>query len=344
MELGNLTMNRRARYPRPVPRHAAVTISVLVALTWSSRALCGEIAVTDHSGAKHTLSGCAEDRYFYRSGTPWSGSIALDPAYEGRISQLKAFVALNFHTPKDQERITQAALSRGMRSYAKDEGYANVILMVPMSSIDVITLGDRKGENNSQQTSSVKVAGRRAFDAGAGYAELRCKENLGPLGQADFSAALEGLKEIRAVGEPTVFRPDLTVFGTDAVPFKATVTDTAGQAIVFEKAMFVQMEAVSRSRYPYIGTTGYEAVAMSSDLALTRSGTSRLTLSSAKLRRVEVGKYSAAFDVKATLRSGEAFDLAITPNDDRRPGILGATPDGWVWVPWHAVSFVEFLD
>jgi len=233
-----------------------------------------------------------------------------------------------------------------MGDYGTSEGFSNVILLVPLSSVEVITFGEKKGERNREQPSSVRIAGRPAFNAGRPYADLRCKEDLGPLGRSDFSAWAEDLKEIRASGEPQHFVSDFSVFGSRAVPFKASVTDTSGQVIVFEKALFSQSDTVSRSRYPYVGTTGYETVLFSSDLAVTRSETSHLSLSSAKLRRIQVVKNhgtSHEYDAKMTLRSGESFDLTISPPSDPS-GILGATPDGWVWVPWYAVSVVEFPD
>ena len=118
---------------------------------------------------------------------PVHRSIALDPEYKTSNSQLSSFIALNFHTQSEQKQIVDAALNRGMTEH--DKSFSNVILMITLSSVDVITFGKEKGEGNNEQTSSVKVAGRRAFDAGTAYADIRCKEDHGPLGQADFSAA-----------------------------------------------------------------------------------------------------------------------------------------------------------
>jgi hypothetical protein len=136
------------------------------------------------------------------------------------------------------------------------------------------------------------------------------------------------------------------VFGSHAVPFKASATDLSGRVIAFEKAVFSQADTAARPRHGYFGDTMYATVTFSSDLAVTRSETRHLSLSSAKLRRIEVVKNHGAsheYDAKMTLRSGESFDLTISPPYDPS-GILGATPDGWVWVPWYAVSFVEFPD
>ena len=347
-------MNR----PLRTTKGSATWLPAVIALTVTAsaqgqsppaRATVGSaILVTDRSGTKHVLRECAQNRgiRFQNSGTPFSGAVALDPQYEASISQLSTFIALNFHTPTEQKRILQAALDRGMGEYGTSEGFSGVILLVPLSSVEVITFGEKKGERNREQTSSVKVAGRPAFDAGTGYADLRCKEDLGPLGQSDFSAWAEDLKEIRASGEPQRFVSDFSVFGTHAVPFKASVTDTSGRVIVFEKAMFSQHDTVERSRYPYVGSTGYATVTFGSDLAVTRSETSHLSLSSEKLRRIQVVKNhgtSHEYDAKMTLRTGESFDLTISPPADPS-GILGATPDGWVWVPWYAVSAVDFPD
>ncbi|MGA2905490.1 MAG: hypothetical protein ABSD98_16815 [Candidatus Korobacteraceae bacterium] len=346
------------RFCCPISDRVTVMIVALLALGCSVPTL-GQIVVTDRSGTKHILTECADTRDFYRSGTPFSGDIALDPGYKARIPQLSTFIALNFHTPKDQKRILETAIRRGRGGQYASDGLSNVILMVPMSSVDVITFGENKGKMNEngevtfEQTSSIKVAGRPAFDGGTGYADLKCKEDLGPLGQAEFSAWVENLKEIRASGKPKNFRGDFNVFACNALPFKATVTDTSGQVIILDKAVYAQEGSVSRSRYPYMGDSEYSTVRCSSDLAVARSGTSHLSLSATKLRRIEVNKVNmgfntgySGFDAKVMLRSGGTFDLTITPENGFSvpSGILGATPDGWLWVPWNAVSVVEFQD
>ena len=64
------------------------SLVALGTLAWSALALGSDIVVIDGSGTKHTLRDCiVEERSgFYRSGTPFSGSIALDPEYKTSTS------------------------------------------------------------------------------------------------------------------------------------------------------------------------------------------------------------------------------------------------------------------
>ena len=307
-----------------------------------------KIIVTDGSGIKHTLTEWTETRRFQNSGLPFAeDGVALHPDYIRRSSQLSTCIAINFHTPKDQGRILQVAASRGRMENFKSR--YQVILIIPLSSVDVIKFNKEDGTRFdsgtiSKQTSSVKIAGRPAFDAGVGYGFLSCKEDLGSLGQATFSSWVGDMQEIRASGEPAKFQGDFNVFGCDAIPFKAVITDTSGTVITLEKAVCCQEGTDNRERTDgYIGSVGWKSFTFSSDILMNKGENSHFSIAPAKLQRIEVGKAMGyeLYEAKANLRSGESFpDLAVSSRGAK--GFLGTTPDGWVWVPWDDVSVVEF--
>lgn len=309
-----------------------------------------KVIVTDAAGIKHTLTEWAETRRFQNSGLPFAqDGVALHPDYVRRSSQLSTCIALNYHTPKDQDRILQVAASRGrMENFTSRY---QVILIIPLASVDAIKLAKETGTRFSfatlsRQTSSVKIAGRPAFDAGVGYGFLTCKEDLGALGQATFTSWVGDLQEIRADGEPAIFQGDFGIFGCSAAPFKAIITDTAGTTITLEKAVCCQEGTDTRERTDgYVGSVGWKSFTFSSELMMNKGETTHFAIAPAKLQRIEVGKTIGyeLYEAKVTLRSGEAFpDLAVSSEGAK--GFLGTTPNGWIWVPWDDVSTVEFPD
>lgn len=305
------------------------------------------LIATDHAGIKHNIGQCAETRRFQNSGTPFSGAVALAPEIEAHLGSLSTVIALNMHTPRDQMRIAQSAIDRGMFENQVKE-WSQVILMIPLISVETITLGPLAEpgfalNGNDRQTSLVKVAGRPLFEAGTAYADLDCREDMGSLGSGRFSAWLEDLKELRAAGEPRKFEGDLSTFGVHVAPFKATVTDTGDKTIVLERATFCGSGVSVRDRSDgYIGNIGYASVPCSSDLPVKRGDTTSASIPSTNLRRVEFRKTkgSSGYQAQVTLRSGEAIDLMVGSTHDNG-GILGVSPDGWVWVPWSAVWVLE---
>jgi hypothetical protein len=306
------------------------------------------IIVTDGQGIKHTLTEWSETRRFQNSGLPFSeDGVAIHPDYIKRSSGLASCIAVNFHTPKDQDKILQVAASRGrMENFTT---LYQVILIVPMSSVDAIKFEkepDTRFDSSkiSRQISHVKIAGRPVFDAGVGYGFLTCKEDLGSLGQATFSSWVGDLQEIRAVGEPMKFQGDFNTFGCSATPFKVVITDTSGAVITLDRAVCCQEGTDTRERTDgYIGSVGWKSFTFNSELVMNKGETSHFSIAPAKIKRVEVGKSTGyeLYEAKVTLRSGETFpDLAVSSEGAK--GFLGTTPDGWIWVPWDDVSVVEF--
>ncbi|MDA8085675.1 MAG: hypothetical protein M0Z75_03160 [Nitrospiraceae bacterium] len=307
-----------------------------------------KIVVTERAGIKHSLTnvqtGNIQYGHFSGAGSPFSE--ANLPEYENQTSQLDTCIALNFHTPEAQAQILRSAKERG--GLKNDLQIYQVVLIVPLSSVEMITFGKADLEYYNSEleldktTSSVKIVGKASFNAGAPFGFLTGKEALGPLGHADFSAQFKSVKEIRSSGLPAKFSANFAMFGIDAVPFKSTVTDTAGHAFVFEKAVFCKERQVTKTEGSfYVTYVGYNTVRCSSDVTLKRGG-SRLSVPSIKLQRIEIGNGSGdGYDANVALRSGEkSFDLWLPDFSNR--GILGATPYGWVWVPWTAIQTVEF--
>jgi hypothetical protein len=319
------------------------------------------IEVTDVRGTKHIVTDYGNGSRFFRAGLPFD-DISDDYPKNGKgfwdkAKSLKTAIAVELHSPEDQAKIRKAALDRGM-SQNVDADHIHTVLLIPLPSIDTITFTQQKaGQDEGQARSVIRLAGGQSFNAGGGFWKIGGKENLGSLGVADFSADFSDIKEIRSTSPPVPFVGDFAFFGSTEVPFSAKVTDTAGEAIVLSKALYCTTGTFSvpdkrNSAFISYGNVELRTVKFRSSLDVKVGGTSSVSIPPSKLRTLRVVRVdntlggNANYVAKVILRTGETVDLAIVPSDGIYVpnGILGASPKGWVWIPWFAVASVEFTD
>ncbi len=334
-----------------------------------------DMEISDTNGTKHIISGCHEDSRFFRSGTPFR-----DGSFYKGAPLLGTLIAINLHTPSEQDKISKIAIENGNRKSESDN--FQVVLLIPLSAIDDIAFTGTEAGDETAIKSKVRLAGGVTFDAGMGYAKLVGKEDLGALGTKNISLWMEKVREIKSsvpspfVGDfrffaapevpPKVKLKDGVYYGNSSIqvvkpldlstaaPFKVRVTDAAGTDIILEKALFCESDheltGEKDGNGNYYDST-CNTLIFTSDLKAVRSG-SKLSIASSKLNKVKLGKVNKGdadapgFDANVILRSGEAFDLTITPRDGIYVpnGIIGYSPKGWVWIPWQAVSNMEFED
>jgi hypothetical protein len=318
------------------------------------------IEVTDVRGTKHVVMDYGNGSRFFRAGLPFDDNITDDYPKNGkgfwdRAKSLKTAIAVELHTPEDQAKIRKAALGRGMRDSELD--HTHTVLLIPLPSLDSITFSQQKaGQDEGQARSEVRLAGGQSFTAGGGFWKLYGKENLGSLGTANFSADLSDVKSIRSLAPPMPFVGDFGFFGATEVPFSAKVTDTAGEVTVLKKALYCTTGTFNvpnnrNTGFVTYGDVGVSTVTFKSSLDVKVGGTSSMSIPPSKLRTISVGNVDKAngwggYDAKAMLRTGENVDLTIVPSQGIYVpnGIVGASPKGWVWIPWYAVASIEFTD
>jgi hypothetical protein len=280
-----------------------------------------DIEVTTDDGVKHVVSDYVQDRDLQGSGAPWDDSVAMVREYPA----LKGLIAINLHP--------LGAQARGYREQSPP--LKSAVLLITISSI--VDVAFQRTENQAT-VSSVCLAGGERLTAGEGFGHLAGKENLGSIRSADFDSWVGDIADLKAAS-PTPFRAGLDSFGVHETPFRADIVDTAGTHIALTKALFLDRERVS------IGNTGYDSLVFSPNLTAKRGQATNLKVPFSKISKIKLGKPSDdGYGAQLTLRTGETFDLTILSSDGMilpSSGILGASSQGWVWVPWSVVSSAE---
>ncbi|MBK8040259.1 MAG: hypothetical protein IPK22_24470 [Verrucomicrobiaceae bacterium] len=118
---------------------------------------------------------------------------------------------------------------------------------------------------------------------------------------------------------------------------------------MLSKAMYCTTKKVHAQLLGYVNTTGLTTVDFSSILPIRVGGTSSMKVPSSKLSRLELGKVDdkvPGYLAKAFLGTGEQLEVAVTPEDGIYvpSGVFGISEKGWVWVPWYAVTSVEYFE
>jgi hypothetical protein len=310
------------------------------------------IEVTDARGIKHKLVDYNNGSRFLDAGLPFDDNITDDykvssKGFWARATGLRTVVAVELHTPEEQAKIHEVNVRRGMtREF--DFTQTHAILLVPLRSLDTIAFTIQKSGENAHTSSVIHLAGGDSFSGGSGFGALKGKENVGSLGLADFSIDLSEVKSIRSVGPTVPFVGDFAFFGTAQTPFRAKVTDAAGDVTTLKKALYCTTSQFSvpnnkDNAFVTYGDVELTTVKFSSSLAVKVGGTSALSIPPSRLRSINLNLTGDWYTAAATLRTGERLDLTIE-TDGAPSGILGASSKGWVWVPWLAIASVEYED
>jgi hypothetical protein len=238
---------------------------------------------------------------------------------------LKGLIAINLH-PLDTQTGGYSRQEPPLRS---------AVLLVPISSI---VDAEFRRTKNQGTTSSVCLAGGERLTAGEGFGHLAGKENLGSIKSADFDSWVGDIAGLKAAS-PVPFRAGFDSFGVHETPFRADIVDTAGTHISLTKALFLDRARVS------IGNTEYDSLVFSPNLIAKRGQATNLKVPFSKITKIDLGKPSdEGYGAQLTLRTGERLDLTILSSDGMilpSSGILGASSQGWVWVPWSVASSAE---
>jgi hypothetical protein len=339
----------------------ALTLTALFAMaqddSHDSKAATSAVEITDTHGRKHVVTDYSNGARFVSAGLPFDDNITDDypkgrKGFWERAKPLKTAIAVELHDPEGQARIRKIALSRGMRDF--DVDHAHTVILIPLASLDIITFTQQKPGRYGEARSEIRLAGGQPFNGGGGFWKLYGKEGLGSLGTADFAADFRDIKSIRSLTPSAPFDEDFGFFGATEAPFKVTATDTAGGVIALSKALYCSKRQLTvpdnrNSMFIHYGDEIITTIRFKSDLDVMVGGTSSLSIPSSKLRTITVGKVShnehGGYEAKAVLRTGENLDLTITPSEVGiyvPNGIVGASSKGWVWIPWYAVSTLEF--
>lgn len=304
------------------------------------------IEVTDVRGSKHVVVGF--DNGWESGRRVFAGLPFIDvngPLFSSKAMQ--TLVTVELHTPEGQAKIRKVAAARGIRG--TDFELLHTVLLIPQPSLDVITFTQQKVGENVETRSVIRLAGGQPFEGGGGFGYPHGKESLGSLGTANFEADFSNIKAIRSLA-PVPFVGDFAMFGTAEVPFRAKVTDTAGEVIVL-KGLYCDTGQYVAGENRRGGASIGTRVGFTPNLAVVISGVTKLSIPPSKLRTIFLGQinfHDYGFDAKATLRTGEKMDLTVVPAGgsgiNLPSGILGASAKGFVWIPWYAVASVEFDD